>query len=151
MRSIALGAVVVALGCASSSKPAPAPAVENRPEPAAQAAPRTPPPPEDRFEQMMRTAIAMFTAMGEAAEAGGKDCGKVAAGLERVLDRHAGFIADAKRLQREPALKQRSEAWMAEHKDEILAPLTKFTAVVQHCVADPAFTKVMARLSALDE
>lgn len=152
MRALALAVLIIAGAC-SKPRPAAAPMPENRPEPAEPAQARAAPPPSNadaRFEAMMQSAVAMFVAMGRAAEAGGSDCGKVADGIGRVLDQHQTFLADAKRLQQDAELKKRGEVWMSEHSAEIMAPIQQVGAAAQRCASDARFIAVVKRLEALN-
>ena len=149
MRALALAVLIIAGAC-STPRPVVAPVVENRPE--ANEPTRAPPPsdPDARFEAMMQTAVAMFTALGRAAQIGGRDCGKVADGRARVLDEHQEFLSIATQLQEDAELKQRGEAWMEAHRDEIATPISQIGEAVHHCASDAKFIAVVKRLEAMN-
>ncbi len=149
MRAFAFAALFAA-ACGGSPRPAPAPPA---PPPPAPVAPVEPAAPSSRmgdaeFEAMMQDTLAMFEAMGAAADASAGDCGQFATGLEQTMVDHQAIIARAKSLKGNADIDQRSQAWMQSHADA-MAPVMKFAAAAQPCADDPRFQVVMQKLSEL--
>ena len=95
-------------------------------DPGAGAPPAGGPAPTDaEFEAMMGKAVAMFTAMGDAADKSGGDCAKLAASLEKVMADNADFIAQAKKYKDNPDMDKKGEEWMKAHQDQVMGPMMK--------------------------
>ena len=157
MRMVVVVSLLAALGC-STSKPATAPMPKSEPAPVVEAEPAPPlepaPPPgsltDEQFEAMMAKAIVMFNAMSSAVDVAGGDCGKLADGLNQVLDDYASFIAEAQRRQEDEGVKKRGEEWMQAHMDEVMGPMMKVGTAGQRCFADPAFQSFQQRFDAMN-
>ena len=153
-----LATVAVVLACAcggSAKKPAPAPSNQ----PVLEAAP--PPPVEDppvvapamsdeAFEAMMAQAVAMFTAMGAAADAAGADCGKLADGIDQVMGDNQPFIASMAQYKDDEAMDKRAQEWMQGHMDEVMQPMMKVGTAGQQCASDPKFQATMKRFEEMN-
>lgn len=150
MRIFAAALLIAVLGC-SKSKPATTPPPQPEPAPIVEAEPEPAPPPpaapltDAEFAAMMDQALAMFNAMGAAVDAAGDSCSKLAAGLNRVLDDHAAFVATAKQRQNDEDVKARGEEWMKSHMDEVMAPMMKVATAGQKCTNDAAFAAFQKR------
>jgi len=148
MRMVAVVSLVAALGC-STSKPATAPMPQNKPAPVAEAEPTPAPPPSsltaEQLETMMVKAVAMFNAMGAATDAAGADCGKLTDALNAVLDDNASIVAEIKRFENDEDVKQRGEAWVKDHMEEVMAPLMKIATAGQRCASDAKFQAFQQR------
>jgi hypothetical protein len=133
-------------------------------EPAAPADPVTPPattapPPagssassamsDADFEALMARVVAMFDAMGAAADKHGGDCGKLADALDKVITDHRPLVAEVKAFEKDPAMNQRGEAWLKDHQDRIMTPMMKVAGMSQRCADDPRFQKTMEKMNEL--
>ena len=98
----------------------------------------------------MAKALVMFNAMAAATDAAGEDCGKLADGLNKVLDDNASFLADAKRFQDNEDMKKRGEEWMKGHMDEIMGPMMKVGMAGQKCASDPKFAAFQKRFDEMN-
>ena len=158
MRKLAVCVVIVAACGGNKPKPAAPPSnqpvVERAPDPA------PPPPPaevatagptDEEFERMMEQAVAMFDAMGAAADANPNDCGKLADAIEQVLTDNEAFLAEARRYHDSPEMDQKGEAWMKANQDRVMAPMMKVATAGQKCASDAKFMAVMERLGKLGE
>lgn len=108
-----------------------------------------PAPTDAEFEAMMGKAVAMFTAMGSAAEKSGGDCGKLATSLEKVMADNQSFIDQAKKYKDNPDMDKKGEAWMAAHQDQVMGPMMKVAGAGQKCAGDAKFMAVMEKLGEL--
>jgi len=95
----------------------------------------------------MEQAVAMFEAMGAAADNAGADCGKLADGLDQVMNDNSAFIASAKKYKNNPDMDKRGEEWMKVHQDQVMGPMMKVAGAGQKCSTDAKFMAVMQRLS----
>lgn len=136
---------------AAPVEPAPATVAE----PAAPATPTTPPagtakPLSDaEFEALMGRVVAMFNAMGDAADKHGADCAKLGAALEKVITDHRPVIDEAKKFEQDSAMNQRAETWMKDHQDAVMTPMMKVAGASQKCAGDPTFQKAMEKMNDL--
>ncbi len=165
MRIGGMSVVVAALvGCGGGAKQSTTPPepIANRPPPPAEPPAEPAPPPAEpgaplategpsdaEFEALMIKSLAMFDAMGAAADAAGSDCGKLAAGLDHVLDDNQEFMASARKWKGNADMDRRAEAWMKNHVDEIMPVMMKIVTAGQQCAADPAFAATMRRFDEL--
>lgn len=157
MKQVLAVVVIGMLGCGGSSKPpAAAPPVANKPADPPPAAPAPPPaaaplptPSQSEFDAMMLQAVAMFEAMGQAADAAGGDCGKLADGIDRVFDAHRDFITTAQRYKDNPEMDRMGEAWMKDHGDQVMPAMVKLGNASGPCMSDPRFVEVMKRMEAI--
>lgn len=111
--------------------------------------PGAPTPSDAEFEAMMGKAVAMFTAMGDAADKAGGDCGKLAASLEKVMADNQGFIDQAKKYKDNPEMDKKGEEWMKAHQDQVMGPMVKVAGAGQKCAGDAKFMAVMEKLGEL--
>ena len=150
-------AVVVVIACGGSARPVAPPS--NRPAPAERGVEPAPPPRPIRgraltdaeFDRLVRDAVTMFTKMGVVADAAGTDCGKLATGVEQVMNQHRPFIASMKGYKENPDLTRRLEAWMEDHQAAILDPMMKVTNASSHCMNHPRFKATLERLGAIGD
>ena len=105
---------------------------------------------EAEHTAMMEGAVAMFTALGAAADASGGDCAKLTASLDRAMVEGRVFIDQAKRHKDDPEVTRRSEAWMQANNDRVMDPMMKFAGASQKCAGDPTFAAAMERFSTLE-
>jgi len=152
MRSAAV--VLVALVACGGSKsrpetvpPSNVPAAEEKPVEPAPTPGVVATPSDAEFEVMMEQAVAMFEAMGAAADNAGADCGKLADGLDQVMNDNSAFIASAKKYKNNPDMDKRGEEWMKVHQDQVMGPMMKVAGAGQKCSTDAKFMAVMQRLS----
>lgn len=108
-----------------------------------------PAPTEAEFEAMMGKAVAMFTAMGDAADKSGGDCGKLAESLEKVMADNKDFIEQAKKYKDNPDMDKKGEEWMKAHQDQVMGPMMKVAGAGQKCAGDAKFMAVMEKLGEL--
>lgn len=101
------------------------------------------------FDALMGRVVAMFTAMGDAADKHAADCAKLGAALEKVLVDHRPVIDEAKKFEQDEAMNQRAEAWMKDHQDQVMPPMMKVASAGQKCASDPAFQRAMEKMQAL--
>lgn len=101
------------------------------------------------FEAIMARAMSMFDALGNAADAAGVDCGKLAAALTKVLDDHEDFLTRARTWKGDPAARQRSLAWFRAHMDDMMPPLIKVGQASYTCNSDARVVEAMQRLDDL--
>jgi hypothetical protein len=123
-------------------------------EPAAPADPATPPAGSSAmsdadFEALMARVVAMFDAMGAAADKHGSDCGELADALDTVITGHRPLIAEVKAFEKDPAMNQRGEVWLKDHQDRIMTPMMKVAGASQKCADDPKFQKTMEKMNDL--
>jgi hypothetical protein len=152
-----IGVSVIACG-GSAKRPAEQPTLANKPAEPAPAPPTEPAPaPADNreptdaeVEAMMGQAMAMFVAMGDAVDAAGSDCQKLAAGLNATLDANRAFLASAKQWKGNPAMDAKAEAWMKDHMDEFMPHAMKVGTAGQTCSGKPEFDAVMKRFEEID-
>lgn len=102
------------------------------------------------FEAKMQKAVAMFTAMGDAVDKGGDDCGAIATSIDKVISDNQAFIEEAKKWDDDPAMDKKGEAWMEAHKAQVEGPMMKVGAASQKCSSDAKFQATMAKLDALE-
>ncbi|MBL8624592.1 MAG: hypothetical protein JNK64_25005 [Myxococcales bacterium] len=153
---VALGMMAV-IACGGSSKPpAGQPTLANKPaEDAPPPAEPTPPPADARVptdaevEAVMRQAMAMFIAVGDAVDAAGSDCGKLAAGIDATIDANREFVAVSRTWKDNPAMDQKIEVWMQAHMDDVMPHVMKVSNAGQTCAGQPAFDAAMKRLTDL--
>ncbi|MBK9036783.1 MAG: hypothetical protein IPL61_36960 [Myxococcales bacterium] len=153
-----LVAVVAVLACAcggsakqTAAPPANAPIETAEPAPPPEETPVAPAELTDaEFETMMTQALAMFGAMGSAADAAGGDCGKLADGIDRVMNDNQPFIQSMKKYKGDEAMDKRAEAWMKDHMDEVMEPMMKVGAAGQNCADDPKFQATMQQFEDLE-
>lgn len=151
-----IGVSVIACG-GSAKRPAEQPTLANKPaepEPAPPTEPEPAPadnrePTDAEVEAMMAQAMTMFIAMGDAVDAAGSDCGKIAAGLSATLDANREFLATAKQWKGNAAMDQKAEAWMQVHMNELMPHVMKVGTASQTCAGQPAFDAVMKRFEEL--
>ncbi len=161
MRIVGMSVVVAALvGCGGGAKQSTTPSepIANRPPPPAEPAP---PPAEPapapavaaasdaELEALMAEAMGMFNAMGAVVDAAGSDCGKLAAGLDHVLDDNQEFMASARKWKGNADMDRRAEEWMKDHMNEMMPVMMKIGTAGQQCAADPAFAATMRRFDEL--
>lgn len=108
-----------------------------------------PAPTDAEFEAMMGKAVAMFKAMGDAADASGGDCGKLAGALEKVMADNKDFIEQAKKYKDNPDMDKKGEEWMKAHQDQVMGPMMKVAGAGQKCAGDAKFMAVMEKLGEL--
>ncbi len=160
MKQLVAAGLMCLIACGGSSKaPASQPTLANKPAEEAPTPPTepepTPPaadagaPTDAEVEAMMGQAMAMFAAMGDAVDAAGSDCGKLAASLDATLDAHGEFLASAKRWKGNAAMDQKAEAWMQAHMDDVMPHVMKVATAGQTCTGQPAFDAVMKRFAEL--
>ena len=107
-------------------------------------------PTDAEFEAMMGKAITMFESMGKAVDAAGDDCGKLADGLNKVLDDNKDFIEGAKKVQDNAEMKKKGEEWMKGHMDQIMGPMMKVGTAGQKCATDPKFAEFQKRFDEMN-
>lgn len=158
--ALALAAALALTACGGKAKPAsttpdvapapaPAPApAATKPEPGSYA---SRPVADADVDALMGQAVAMFAAMGDAADQAGGDCGKLAAALEQIMGDHEAFIAEAKAWNGNAEMDRRGEEWMNSHQDEVMGPMMKVAGEGQKCASDPAFMAAMEKLSAVGQ
>lgn len=160
MKQLVVAGLMCVIACGGSSKPpAEQPTLANKPAeeapppaPPTEAAPPTadgPGPTDAEVEAMMGQAMTMFIAMGDAVDAGGSDCGKIAAGLNATLDANREFLTTAKQWKGNAAMDQKAEAWMQVHMNELMPHVMKVGNASQTCAGQPAFDAVMKRFDEL--
>ena len=140
MRSVWVLAFLV--GCGGSSGPGAQPPIEHRPEPQAR---RAPPPPRKTFEEraaeIMNELIAVF-------EAAGKDCAKLAEGLEAFSDNYGPEMKELKEHEASMSEDER-KAWQ-QQMDESSKPLIeKMTPSLTACASDQKVQAAMNRFADL--
>ncbi|MCE9572506.1 MAG: hypothetical protein K8W52_05065 [Deltaproteobacteria bacterium] len=144
MRAFALVALLAACGGKSPPPAAPAPATPAASTPAADPARMS----DEEFEGMMRDTVALFEAMGNAADASGGDCDKLAAGLDQALADHHAVVERARALKGNADIDKRADAWLSSH-DEAVAPVQKVAQAGQHCGDNAAFQAVMKKFDTM--
>jgi len=163
MKQLVVLGVMCAIACGGSSKPPAAPPpVANTPAeeapPAAEPPPAAAPPVADadastvsdaEFEGLMNKAIAMFNAMGAAADAAGDDCHTLSVGFNQVLDDNRAFIDDVNRWEGNAAMNARAEAWMKPRIDQMMPAMMKIGTATTKCASDAEFQTVMKRMDEL--
>ncbi len=92
--------------------------------------------------------LAMVVALGEAVDAGGNDCARIAAALGQVVDDHQQDIAAAMTRTGDAAMEAKVEAWMQAHAERLTPVLMKLAVTRRRCAADPAFAALVQRLDA---
>ncbi|MBK9036781.1 MAG: hypothetical protein IPL61_36950 [Myxococcales bacterium] len=107
-------------------------------------------PSDAEFEKMMGNALAMFGAMGKAVDAAGDDCGKLADGIQKVMDDNKDFIETAKKYKDNPDMDKKAEEWMKGHMSEVMEPMMKVGAAGQKCSSDAKFAEVMKKFEELN-
>ena len=159
MKQLVAAGLMCLIACGGSSKPpAEQPTLANKPAEEAPPPPTEPAPPpaadtggptDAEVEAMMAQAMTMFIAMGDAVDAAGSDCGKIAAGLSATLDANREFLATAKQWKGNTAMDQKAEAWMQVHMNELMPHVMKVGTASQTCAGQPAFDAVMKRFEEL--
>ena len=109
-----------------------------------------PAPTDAEFEAMMGKAIGMFESMGKAVDGAGDDCGKLADGLNKVLDDNKDFLETAKKYQDNADMKKKGEEWMKGHMDQIMGPMMKVGTAGQKCATDPKFAEFQKRFDEMN-
>ena len=142
MRMVVVVSLVAALGC-STSKPATAPMPKSEPAPELSVT-------DEQFEATRAHEIVMLDAMAAAIDAAGTDCGRMADGLNRVLDDNVSFFAEERRYQANTELNERSAVWRAAHTEQFRHPMRKIGAAMDQCAADAKFTAFWRRFRELD-
>lgn len=160
MKQLVAAGLMCLIACGGSSKPpAEQPTLANKPAEEAPPPPTEPAPPpaadtggptDAEVEAMMGQAMAMFVAMGDAVDAAGSDCLKLAAGLNATLDANRAFLASAKQWKGNPAMDAKAEAWMKDHMDEFMPHAMKVGTAGQTCAGKPEFDAVMKRFEEID-
>ena len=101
------------------------------------------------FEANMGKAMAMFTAMGDAADKAGGDCGVLASSIDKILVDNNDFIEHVKKWDADPSMKAKGDEWMKAHQSEMMGPMMKVGAAGQKCSTDAKFMAVMEKLENL--
>lgn len=106
-------------------------------------------PSDAEFEALMNKTIGMVTAMADAAEKAGDDCGKLADAIDKVMADHKDFIETAKKYKGNPEMDKKAEAWMQKNTDKMMGPAMKLAGASQKCMTDPKFKAVMEKFDDL--
>jgi hypothetical protein len=144
-----LAALAAAAGCGGKAKPAPTPAPAPAPEPATAAAVS-----DAELQAQLDAGLVFVNELAAALEAaGGKGCPAVAAAIEDVATRHQATIRASAEQERDPTVRERSQAWVSAHTGELEAAAQKIGTAIEPCAADPAVQAAAVRLdpSAVDE
>ncbi len=149
-------ATLVLTGCKKNEAKEPttaelAPLSDSAATPPPAEAPATPAPTPTltgaEFDALMGKAVAMFTAMGDAADKSGDDCGKLAASLDKVLADNQPFMAEMRKYKDNEEMNRMAEEWMKVHQAEVMTPMMKVAGAGQKCADHPEFAKVMEKFS----
>lgn len=140
-----LAAVAASAGCGGKAKPAPAPA----PEPAPSATVT-----DAELQATLEAGLVFVNELAAALEAAaGNGCPAVAAAIDDVATRHRDTIVKSGEQERDPSVRERSQAWITAHTGELEAAAEKIGAAIEPCAVDPAVQAAAGRLdpSATDE
>jgi hypothetical protein len=111
--------------------------------------PQAGPPMSDAdFEALMGQALAVMEQLGEAIEKNATDCAAMATAVDKVTTDNQEFLTDAKRLDADPTIEQRSEVWMEQHKDRLAAVAAKMMGGMEKCSSDPRVQAAFEKLDA---
>lgn len=101
------------------------------------------------FEKLMQETMAFFTTLGNAMEAAGTNCPEMAASIRTTSSEHGDFLARVKKLDRDPSVGDRGEAWMQAHADTVKPVFAKIGEGMETCGENEDVRKAFDELGTL--
>lgn len=152
--AVEASAPVEASAAVEASAPAPdEPAPTAPAHRAAVAAPTTTAPTmaDAEFDAVMDQLVAMLHEIAAAFERANGDCGKGAAGLEKVLADNQAFLDKMRTYRDNPEMTRKAEEWMQGHLNEVMQPAMRMAELGQKCANDPQFAAAMKKMEELGD
>lgn len=96
----------------------------------------------------MSAQLAFIVELGDSlAAVSGQECATIARTIDDAVTAHPDVLEGAARVDADPVLKARADAWIHAHQGELDAAATKIGAAVGPCTEDPAVQAAAARLA----